>query len=184
MWGPDPPTPKALSHRYQILRKLAAEYDNSGGNHKSGGNRSPSTAGNGGLATPKTSPKTTFKRPSSDEEPPTPTPRRPKRLAAQKMKPEVESPGETEEEFPPMHMPYGNDDSTDDEYRPVAFMQTEHAEVSKGVGEVKGEATSVSAGQGIAEEVGPNGRVSNEIKALGKELQERTQSPVKHEVVG
>jgi hypothetical protein len=178
MWGPDPPTAKALSLRYPTLKKLAAEYDSSGGNHKTGGSRA---ARNGGLATPKTSPKTAFKRPLSDEGPPTPTPRKPKRRAAQKIKPQVEILRETEDEFPPML--YGEDDSSSDGCRPLEFMQTENAEVSKGMEEVKREATSPSAESGIAEEVGQNGRVSNEIKALGKELQERTQSPVKNEVV-
>ena len=160
------------------MKKLAAELNTKGESETSSSKA-------GGLATPKTSPKTAFKRPSSDEEPPTPTPRRTKRRAAQNVKYEVENWSvDTDEEVEFSPVLHGRDDSSDDssedEYTPAEPIV--QVEVGKGVGKIKREATSRPE-QGIAEEVGQNGRVSNEIKALGRELQDRTQSPVKPEVV-
>jgi hypothetical protein len=154
LWGCDPPTVRALSDRYTSLKKLAAEYENSGGM------KTP-TAKNGGLVTPSSSPKTGVKRLSSAPEPL--ATRRTKRRATQNVKYELESSGESEEDFP------SGDDSSEDEYVPEELMQA-----GPEMNDVKEEMTP---------EMEENGdRVSSEIKALGKELQERTTSPVKVEV--
>jgi hypothetical protein len=155
------------------LKKLAAELGTEG-------ESKPSSRKIGGLATPKTSPKAGYKRPSSDEEPLTPTPRRTKRRAAQNVKYDVDFyvDSDEEDEFPPNLG--SHDDSSEDEYSP--FEPIVQSEDEKEVGEIKREATSGSE-QGIAEKVEKDGRVSNEIKALGRELQDRTQSPVKSEVL-
>lgn len=117
----------------------------------------------GGLATPSSSPKTHVKRPSPDVKPPARL--RPKRRAAQNVKYEVESSGETDDELMKGF-------SSDDEYKPAELIKAGVEQDDKVKEEMTPEMEDIENGD----------RVSSEIKALGRELQVRTTTPVKVEI--